>query len=172
MTDQDQSGQDKASYDDVSIYDLTPERERELLEKQVECVFMWGNKQGHPIGVIMNYIFHEGRIWLTATSQRARIKAIKRDPRVSVTISSMGTDMGAGKTVTYKGTVIIHDDQATKDWFYPALGELLNGYPATSVEAAVEMLDTPLRVVLELVPELAIKFDGDKVAEMSKKAAQ
>ena len=40
----------KASYDDVSIYDLTPERERELLEKQVECVFMWGNSSGHPIG--------------------------------------------------------------------------------------------------------------------------
>ena len=68
---------------------------------------MWSNKEGHPIGVIMNYIYHDGRIWLTATSQRARIKAIKRDPRVSVTVSSMGTDMGAGKTVTYKGTVII-----------------------------------------------------------------
>ncbi len=127
---------EKASYDDVSIYDLTPKRERELLEKQVECVFMWANKAGHPIGVVMNYIYHEGRIWLTATSQRARIRAIRRDPRVSVTVSSMGTDMGAGKTVTYKGTVIIHQDQATKDWFYPALGELLNGYPATSVEAA------------------------------------
>ncbi len=162
----------KASYDDVSIYDLTPQRERELLQKQVECVFMWGNQHGHPIGVIMNYIYHDGKIWLTATSQRARIKAIKRDPRVSVTISSMGTDMGAGKTITYKGTVLIHEDQATKAWFYPAMGELLNGYPATSVEAAIAMLDTPLRVILELVPELAIKFDGDKVAEMSRAAAQ
>jgi general stress protein 26 len=166
------SDSDKASYDDVSIYDLTPERERELLDKQLECVFMWANKAGHPIGVIMNYLHHDGRIWLTATSQRARIKAIKRDPRVSVVISSMGTDMGAGKTVTYKGTVIIHEDQATKDWFYPAMGELLNGYPATSVEAAIAMLDTPLRVILELVPEMAIKFDGDKVAEMSRQAAQ
>lgn len=163
--------EDQASYDDVSIYHLTPQREQELLEKQIECVFMWGNQDGHPIGVIMNYIFHEGRIWLTATSQRARIKAIKRDPRVSVTVSSMGTDMGPGKTVTYKGTVIIHDDQATKQWFYPAMGKLLDGYPATSVEAAIEMLDTPLRLILELVPEKAIKFDGDKVAEMSRAAA-
>ena len=76
---------EKASYDDVSIYDLTPGREKELLTKQVECVFMGGNQQGYPIGVI------------------------------------------------------IHEDQTTKDWFYPAMGELLNGYPATSVEAAVEM---------------------------------
>lgn len=166
------SDTDKASYDDVSIYELTPERERELLEKQIEAVFMWSNKAGRPIGVIMNYIYHDGRIWLTATSQRARIKAIKRDPRVSVTVSSMGTDMGPGKTITYKGSVIIHEDQATKDWFYPAMAQLLDGYPATSVEAAIEMLDTPLRVILELVPELAIKFDGDKVAAMSKAAAE
>lgn len=163
--------QEKASYDDVSIYSLSPERERELLEKQVEAVFMWTNRDGHPIGVVMNYIYHDGRIWLTATSQRARIRAIRRDPRVSVTISSMGTDMGAGKTITYKGTVRIHEDQATKDWFYPAMGRLLNGYPATSVEAAIAMLDTPSRVILELVPEMAIRFDGDKVAEMSRRAA-
>jgi general stress protein 26 len=162
----------KASYDDVSIYALSPEREQELLEKQIECVFMWGNQKGHPIGVVMNYIYDKGTLWLTATSQRARIKAIKRDPRVSVTVSSMGTDMGAGKTITFIGTVIIHEDQATKDWFYPAMGELLNGYPATSVEAAIEMLDTPQRVILELVTEKTIKFDGDRVAEMSKQAAQ
>ena len=80
--------------------------------------------------------------------------------------------MGPGKTVTYKGTVKIHDDQATKDWFYPKLAELLDGYPATSVEAAIEMLDTPMRLILELVPEKAIKFDGDKVAEMSRQAAE
>ncbi len=166
------SDDEKASYDDVSIYHLSPERERELLEKQVEAVFMWSTKDGHPMGVIMNYIYHDERIWLTATSQRARIKAIKRDPRVSVTVSSMGTDMGAGKTVTYKGTVLIHDDQATKDWFYPAMGELLNGYPATNVEAAIEMLDTPNRVILELVPEMKLAFDGDQVAEMSRQAAE
>lgn len=162
----------KASYDDVSIYALTPERERELLEKQIECVFMWANKEGHPIGVVMNYIYHDDRIWVTATAQRARIKALRRDPRVSVTVSSMGTDMGPGKTVTYKGKVIIHDDQATKDWFYPKMAELLNGYPAPSVEAAMQMLDTPLRLILELVPEKAIKFDGDKVAEMSHQAME
>ena len=30
----------EASYDDVTLYELTPEREAELLAKQVECVFM------------------------------------------------------------------------------------------------------------------------------------
>jgi hypothetical protein len=90
------------------------------------------------------------------------------DPRVSITISTRG----AGKPVTCKGTVRIHEDRATKEWFYPAMGRLLNGYPATSVEAAIAMLDTPSRVILELVPEMAIRLDGDKVAAMSRQAAE
>ncbi|CAH0993073.1 hypothetical protein SIN8267_03212 [Sinobacterium norvegicum] len=154
-------------YEDVTVYELSDEREQELLDKQNECNFIWTNKAGHGLGVIMNYVAKDGSIWLTATSQRARIKALRRDPRASVVISSMGTDMGAGKTITYKGVVKIHEDQATKDWFYPAMADVISPYPAPTPEAAMVHLDTPLRVVLELVPEKTIKFDGDKISQAS-----
>lgn len=155
-------------YEDVTIYRLTPEREQELLDKQVECNFIWTNKDGHGIGVIMNYVEKDGHIWLTATSQRPRIKALKRDPRASVVISSTGTDMGGGKQITYKGRVVLHEDQATKDWFYPAMAEVISPYPAPTPEAAIEHLDTPLRVIIELIPEKKIAFDGDAIAKASK----
>lgn len=158
---------DLQGYEDVTLYQLSEAREQELLEKQVECNFIWTNKAGHGIGVIMNYVARNGSIWVTATSQRARVKALRRDPRASVVISSMGTDMGPGKTVTYKGRVIIHDDQETRDWFYPAMAEIITPYPAPTVEAAMQHLDTPLRVILELVPEKAIKFDGDAISQAS-----
>jgi hypothetical protein len=154
-------------YEDVTLYVLTPEREQELLDKQIECNFIWTNKDGHGLGVIMNYIAKDGSIWLTATRQRARIKALQRDPRASVVISSMGTDMGPGKQITYKGRVTLHEDQATKDWFYPAMAEIISPYPAPTVEAAIAHLDTPLRLILELVPEKKIAFDGDAIAKAS-----
>jgi hypothetical protein len=154
-------------YEDVTLYQLSDAREKELLEKQIECNFIWTNKAGHGLGVIMNYVARNGSIWVTATSQRARVKALRRDPRASVVISSMGTDMGPGKTITYMGRVIIHDDQATKDWFYPAMAKIISPYPAPTVEAALKHLDTPLRVILELVPEKAIKFDGDAISKAS-----
>ncbi len=158
---------DMKGYEDVTIYGLTPEREQELINKQIECNFIWTNKAGHGLGVIMNYVAKDGSIWVTATSQRPRVKALKRDPRASVVISSMGTDMGPGKTITYKGTVKIHDDQATKDWFYPAMAKIISPYPAPTEEAAMIHLDTELRVIIELVPEMAIKFDGDAIAKSS-----
>jgi general stress protein 26 len=161
------SDQGMQGYEDVTLYELSAEREQELVEKQIECNFIWTNKQGHGLGVIMNYVPRDGSIWLTATSQRARIKALRRDPRASVVISSMGTDMGPGKQITYKGKVVIHEDQATKDWFYPAMAEIISPYPAPTVAAAIEHLDTPLRVILELIPEKAIKFDGDRISKAS-----
>ena len=154
-------------YEDVTIYELSPEREQELLDKQIECNFVWTNKDGHGLGVIMNYVARNGSIWLTATSQRARVKALKRDPRASVVISSMGTDMGPGKQLTYKGRVTLHEDQQTKDWFYPAMAAIISPYPAPTAEAAMAYLDTPLRLILELVPEKVIRFDGDRIAKAS-----
>ena len=154
-------------YEDVTLYELSDAREAELLEKQVECNFIWTNKDGHGLGVIMNYVAKDGCIWLTATSQRARMKALKRDPRASVVISSMGTDMGPGKQITYKGSVILHQDQATKDWFYPAMGAIISPYPAPTVEAAIEHLDTPLRMIIQLIPEKTIRFDGDAISKSS-----
>jgi general stress protein 26 len=161
------SNEELQGYEDVTLYTLTPEREQELLDKQIECNFIWTNKAGHGTGVIMNYVAKDGCIWVTATSQRARIKALKRDPRASIVISSMGTDMGPGKTVTYMGKVVLHEDQATKDWFYPAMAEIISPYPAPTVEAAIQHLDTPLRVVIQLIPEKAIKFDGDAISKAS-----
>jgi len=160
------SGQTQG-YEDVTVYGLTPEREQELITKQIECNFIWTNKDGHGLGVIMNYVAKDGSIWVTATSQRPRVKALRRDPRASVVISSMGTDMGPGKTITYKGTVKIHDDQATKDWFYPAMADIISPYPAPTFEAAMAHLDTPLRVIIELVPEKSIRFDGDSLSKTS-----
>jgi hypothetical protein len=154
-------------YEDVTIYRLSEEREQELLQKQIECNFIWTNREGHGMGVIMNYVARDGSVWLTATRQRPRIKALQRDPRATVVISSMGTDMGPGKQITYKGRVVLHEDQATKDWFYPALADIISPYPSPTPEAAMAYLDTPLRVIIELKPEMKLLFDGDKIAAAS-----
>jgi len=161
------------NYDDVKQYRLDPEREQELVATAGECVFIWANKSGHPIGVVTAYVPVKGHIWMTATRERVRIKAIARDGRSSVVMTSKGTPMGGGKTVTYKGHTVIHDDPETKQWFY---GLLAAGMGASrdegnafsrnlDPERFVQFLDTPERVVLEFTPEMSIPFDGDKMAQ-------
>jgi hypothetical protein len=62
--------------------------------------------------------------------------------------------------VTYKGTAIIHDDDETKAWFYPALAARVRPGDAAKQAAFVSFLDSPNRVVLEVVPGPRIGFDS------------
>ncbi len=162
------------NYDDVKMYRLEPEREQELLHSAGECTFIWANKSGHPIGVTTAYVPARGKIWMTATRERVRIKAIARDGRSSVVITSTGTPMGGGKTVTYKGHTQIHDDPETRQWMYRLLAQGMvhagqkdpeNAFTAGIDPAMfIRFLDTPERIVLEFTPEMSIPFDGDKMA--------
>lgn len=156
-----------ADYEDVSVFTLSEERELVLFKKQTECTFMWTNKAGEPVGVIMNYIHHEGSFWLTATRQRARIPAIERDPRVAVAMSSRGTDIGISQSVTYKGIAVVHEDNETKAWFYPALAASVRPDSETKQQAFVDHLDSDGRVVIEVKPTTRIGFDSEQMFEGS-----
>jgi hypothetical protein len=150
-------------YDDVTQYGLDPDVREEILCKQIECTFIWGPKDHWAVGVLMTYIWKDGSFWVSATSQRKRIAAIKRDPRVSVVVSSYGTDLGPGKGITAKGRAILHDDQATKDWFYPACAAANIPTSGKLQDAFAMMLDTERRLVIEVVPEKWITFDAAKM---------
>ncbi len=148
-------------YEDVSVFTLSDEREQALLDKQTECVLMWTTDSGAPTGVVMNFVFREGRFWLTATRRRKRIASIERRPRVAVAISSRGTDIGISQSLTYQGTATIHDDGETADWFYPALAARVRPESADQQAAFVRHLDSPGRVVIEIVPDHRMGFDSE-----------
>jgi nitroimidazol reductase NimA-like FMN-containing flavoprotein (pyridoxamine 5'-phosphate oxidase superfamily) len=147
-------------FEDVSMYTLAEEREAELLNRQNECTFIWRTSDGDPVGVIMNYVWADGRFWLTATRRRKRITAIERDPRVAIAISSRGTGIGTSQSLTYKGAAVLHDDDETKQWFYAALAAAVRPGEPDKQAAFVAHLDSPGRVVIEIVPSVRIGFDS------------
>jgi hypothetical protein len=162
----------KFNYDDVTDYSLDPDLREEILKKQIECTFIWGPKDHWAVGVLMTYIWKDGSFWVSATSQRKRIPAIKRDPRVSIVVSSHGTDLGPAKGITAKGRAIIHDDQKTKDWFYPACAAVNIPTAGKLQDAFAQMMDTERRLVIEVVPEKWITFDATKMMTASIEAWQ
>jgi len=149
------------SYEDVSMFALASDAEVEMLAKQTECVFMWTTAEHDPVGVIMSFVHKDGRFWLTATRRRKRIRAIEARPRVSVAVSSRGTNIGISRSVTYKGRAILHDDEATKQWYYPALAAKLRPGNRSQQEAFIAHLSSPGRVVIEIVPDKRIGFDTE-----------
>ncbi|MDP6978060.1 MAG: pyridoxamine 5'-phosphate oxidase family protein [Myxococcota bacterium] len=153
-------------YEKVSMYNLDDEGREELLSTAIECIFNWCTKDEWPMGVVMSCLWHDGRMWLTAGGHRHRISAVRRNPQVSVVVTSTGTVLGPGKSVTIKGRCKIHEDQKTKDWFYPAFASHTSISPdPNAAKAFEEMLDSPIRVVLEVVPEKFITYDGIKMVK-------
>lgn len=150
-----------SDYEDVTIYTLEDADEQRLLDSATECTFIWSTRDGWPVGVIMNFVWHGGRFWLTATDQRKRIAAVRRDDRVSVCVNGTGFKL-SGRTVTYAGRCVVHDDRATQQWFYKALSHKLMG-DTPSASGFEQFLDSPRRIVLEVTPERRIGFDGKKM---------
>ncbi len=154
----------------VSIYPFSDTEREDLLSQARECTFNWSTKDGWPVGVIHAFVWRNGRGWITCGAHRHRVSALRRDPRCSVVVSGMAAPDGPNGAITFKGRAIIHDDPETKEWFYPALarrglrGELTPEQEAQA-KAFEERLDSPLRVIIEIVPEKWIMLDSDKMAK-------
>lgn len=153
------------NYEDVTVYGLDDDVEQQLLLGHNECTFIWSNKEGWPVGVIMSYVWRKSSFWLTASNQRARISAVRRDPRVSIVVTSTGSPLPRNKTVTWKGTCSLHDDRATKDWFYPELSKAINPEDPVRAEAFQAFLDSPRRVIMQVAPTQRIGYDGAKMGK-------
>jgi len=158
---------DEIYYEDLSPFALSEPDRESLLDVQRECTLCWETRDGSPMGVIMAYVWKDGRVWLTATSQRKRIGAIRRNPTCAVVVTSVGSPEPPGRTVTIKGPCTIHEDDATKAWFYPALAEKVVPVAGTAREAFCKHLDSPLRVVLEVEPQKWLTCDAAKMMSES-----
>jgi len=153
---------DLENYEDLSAYDLDPTDEKALLLAHNECTFIWANREGWPVGVIMSYIWRQGRFWLTASNHRARIHALRRDPRCCVVVTSTGSPLPRNQAVTWKGICTLHEDEDTKRWFYPDLSKALRG-EGERARSFQKYLDSPRRVILEVEPTQRIGYDGHKM---------
>lgn len=163
------------NYEDVTVYGLDPDMEERLIAEQQELSFCWVTKDGSPMAVIMSYLRDDdGNFWMTASGQRKRIPAIRRDGRVVLVITSPGTSLGPGKTVTYKGNATVLDDDETKKWFYPALAERIYGGRGSQerVDEFANMLNSPRRVIIKIEPGLRVGYDGAKMAAATTKARE
>ena len=152
-------------YEDVTVYTLEDDDEEAMLLAQNECTFIWANKEGWPVGVIMSYVWRKGAFWLTLSSQRARVPAMRRDNRCSICVTSRGSGIPGAMTVTYKGTCEIFDDDETKAWFYPELAAVIRPDDEQGARNFAAFLDSPRRVIFKITPTQRIGYDGRKMGK-------
>lgn len=152
-----------ASLEEVSAYGLDESDRERLFALQRVCSVCWTTQEGWPVGVTHRYIWSDGKIWVTTSAQRHRVRALEKRPQSCVIISGDGTELGPDRTLTLKTLCTIHDDRPTLEWFYGAFAKALHPASVRWQQSLIEMLDTPRRVVLALTPVKAISYDGSKL---------
>lgn len=147
----------------ASMYPLSADQIDQLMTQAWECALNWTTIDGWAVGVMHVYVWHKGHVWLNFMSHRHRAAAIKRDPRVSIIVSSSAAPNAPQGQATMKGRVTFHDDPETQHWHFRMLAEKMRPGDKAAQDALCESLDSPLRTVLEIVPEKWITFDMDKM---------
>lgn len=153
-----------SNHEIVSIYPFDQQQIEEMMTDAGECVLMWATQDCHPVGVYHSFVWKDGRIWITFAAHRHRTAAIRRNPKVSVAVSGVACrtpGMPRG-SITVKGRGVVHEDAETKAWFYRALADKSNPGNKAAADDFVVRLDSPLRVILEVIPEKWITFDSAK----------
>ena len=120
----------------------------------------------------MSYLPKDGKFWLTAAERRQRISAIRRFPRASLCINSAGSKVPGSRTITYKGSCIVHDDRETKDWFYPEFSRYLRPDDEVGVERVPDVPRLAARVIIEFTPDYKLGFDSSLMWQRSPEVSE
>lgn len=135
--------------EDMTRARLDPGDLAELADAAPECTLVFSDDDGWPAGVTMSHLFHEGRFWLTSVRGRAQVRAVERDERVGLVLSSAGSGLPGRRMVRARGRAVLLDDRATRDAMLPLFCARLQ--PAAP-ERMLALLDSPRRVLIRIDP--------------------
>lgn len=134
---------------DASGFVLSEQHRARLLAGHVECTFCWTNRDGHPIGITQAFVYVDGVFWMASETSRARVRAVRRDPRTSLVV----TAVGKSKSLSYKGTTEIVEDREIVLWVLREIARRYDPDDEQAQAAHVAAADSPGRVALKFTPE-------------------
>jgi hypothetical protein len=160
---------EQVDYEDLTSMKLDDEVLRTLVGPGGECIFNWTTTDGYPVGVVVAYVFRDGKFYTTCADRRKRVPALRKRSQSAIVINR------DGKTATYKGDSVVHahgDEgfEELKTWFYATLSGLQIHRDAEYRKAFATFLDSPHRVIIETDPRLVVAFDTVKFAKFTAEA--
>lgn len=156
-------------YEDLAGMQLTEEELSSLIGTVGECVFNWTTTQGHPVGVVVAYVYKDGTFWTTCAERRKRVPALRKRPQSGIVINT------GGRTATFKGDSTVHAPgdpgfDTLKEWFYGALSRADENPEDQYRQAFKKFLDSPHRVIIETPAQLVVGFDVVKFRDATNQA--
>ena len=148
--------------EDLAAARLGVAEQRQLWDAQTECVLTF-LQDGLPTGVVMSFQVDEaGHFWFATVEGRRQVRGVDSDPRVAVVVSSTGTDLPGRRMVALRGEAVVHRD---REVVMDRVRRLAPRLAPADPDAFVRLLDSPNRVVIEVVPtRVTASHDSTRLA--------
>lgn len=161
--------EEQVDYEDLTGMQLTEEELAQLVSGGGECIFNWTTRDGYPVGVVVAYVYRDGKFWTTCAERRKRVPALRARPQSAIVINT------GGRTATFKGDSIVHapGDEGfdeLKTWFYAALARTDQPDADEYRHSFAKFLDSPHRVIVETDARLVVAFDTARFAKFTAEA--
>lgn len=165
------SQESEVDYEDLTTMRLDDDALQALLEAGGECIFNWTTREGYPVGVVVAFLYRDGKFFTTCAERRKRVPALRARAQSAIVINRNG------QTASYKGDSIVHapgDEgfEELKGWFYPTLSGSLENPEDEYRQAFAKFLDSEHRVIIETDARLVVAFDTAKFRAFTNEAIQ
>ena len=139
-----------------------------LLRENAYCEMAHVNGRGYPIVTPMFYVIKDDNIMMsTIKNYRLKVGCLKENPKMSVTIHNDGTNVRHRKAILVMGQAVIHDDdELMREIHWKIIDKYFFELTTDEErETAFEAVHTPLRCIIEVIPEKVMTWDLGKMLE-------
>jgi hypothetical protein len=116
----------------------------------------------------MFYVIKDDHIMMSSIKEyRHKVGCLTKNPKMTVSIHNDGTNVRHQKAILVMGQAVIHDDDALmRDIHWQIIDKYFFELTTDEERAAVfEAVHTPLRCIIEVVPEKILTWDLGKMLE-------
>jgi len=149
-------------------YPLEDEEFELLFRENAYCEMAHVNKRGYPVVTPMFYVIKDDHLMMSSIKKyRHKVHHLEENPKMTVCIHNDGTNVRHQKAILIMGQARLHDDDAMmRDIHWKIIDKYF--FELTTDEerqAAFTAVHTPLRCIIEVVPEKIMTWDLGKMLE-------
>lgn len=139
-----------------------------LFRENAYCEMAHVNKRGYPVVTPMFYVIKNDHLMMSSIKKyRHKVHHLENNPKMTVSIHNDGTNVRHQKAILIMGQAKIHDDDAMMREIHWMIIDKYFFELTTDEEreAAFKAVHTPLRCIIEVVPEKIMTWDLGKMLE-------
>ncbi len=144
---------------EISSFTLSDQAVEDILNKAMHAVASWVTRDNKPVTSIMSYAYIDGLVTVTATTNRAKYHAWRRNPASCFCIWDPDS---IGREVTLRGQIeIIKSDDLLRRFTEAFLTKRNAGVPPSveDLDAEVAKFDAPDRHMMQLHVDKVLTHD-------------